>query len=407
MRLPRPRTTLLLAVLALGLAGAAVWMWRPQWLPAGVAGMAQQRPATGAPGKAAQRAAVPVEVASAQRKTVPIAIEAVGTVQPIASIALKARLDSQVTKVHVAEGARVKEGDLLFSLDDRMLRDQREQLAAQVEKGEAQLAQMQRDLVRATELVAKGAGTRVTRETAETATKAQEAQLTFDRAALAQMDTQIAYTEIRAPVSGRIGSIAAKPGTVVRGADTQSLATINQIDPIYVVFAVPQQYLDELRAAMARQPVRVEAGTGELASGEITFIENTIDAATGTLTVKARMTNPGEVLWPGAFVPARAILGTLPDAVTVPAAAVQMGQTGAYVYVVLDGRAKLVPVKVARTIDDETVLESGLQGNEQVVITGQGRLADGTAVNVVQAGKEPAIAEQPDKPAGAATGGGQ
>jgi len=402
MKLPRPRTTLLLVVLAVGLAGAAAWMWRPQWLPAVIGRAAQgPSPAAATAGKPGQRPPIPVEVAKAQRKTVQIDVEAVGTVQPIASIALKARLDSQVTAVHVEEGAKVKQGDLLFSLDDRILRDQRNQLAAQVQKDEAQLQQAQRDVVRADELVTKGAGPRVTLENAQTAAKAQEAQLAFDRAALAHIETQIAYTEIRSPVSGRIGSIAAKVGTVVRGADTQSLATINQIDPIYVAFAVPQQYLDELRAAMARQPVRVEAGSGEMASGEISFLENNIDPATGTLTVKARMSNPGEILWPGAFVPARAILGTLQDAVTVPTAAVQMGQKGAYVYVVKDGRAKLVTVKVTRTLNDETVIGSGLQGDEQVVITGQGRVADGAAVNVVQPAVEPA-AEDPDKPTAAA-----
>lgn len=393
--------TITIVVAALVAVGAGVWFVKPGWI-----GMAPGRAADGKPSEVntAQPPrgggqAVPVEIAIVERKPVPRIIEAVGTIQPISSIAIKARLDSQVMQVHVAEGARVTEGELLFTLDSRQLRAQSEQIKAQIAKDTAQIEQARRDLVRAEDLAGKGVTSTVQRDTAATALKALEAQLAFDRAALTNVEAQLSYTEIRAPVSGRIGSIQAKPGTVVRMADTQSLAVVNQMDPIYIAFSVPAPTLAEVRAVLAKGPVRVEVGTGaSLSVGEIAFIENTMDLATGTVTAKARMSNSAERLWPGAFVPARIVLGVEANAVTMPASALQIGQTGPYVYVVRENRAVIVPIKVSRTIDELVVVASGLNGGERVVTSGQLRLADGVAVSTgattpPAAGKPPA-----DKP---------
>jgi multidrug efflux system membrane fusion protein len=373
-----------LAIALVAAAGAGVWFYKPGWI-----GMATGRAAEGKPGATApagtqpRSPGVPVEVGAVTRKPMPQIIDAVGAVQPIASIPIKARLDSQVMQVHVAEGARVKEGDLLFTLDSRQLRAQSDQITAQIAKDMAQIEQAKRDLVRAEDLAAKGVTATVQRDTAATTLKAMEAQLAFDQAAFANIQAQLTYTEIRAPVSGRIGSIQAKPGAVVRMADTQSLAVVNQMDPIYIAFSIPAPALVDVRAVLDKGPVRVEAGTGATMSvGEIAFIENTMDLATGTVTAKARMTNDAERLWPGAFVPARIALGVDANAVTMPTAALQIGQAGAFVYVVRDNRAVVVPIKVARTIGEEVVVASGLNGGERVVTSGQLRLADGVAVTV-------------------------
>jgi multidrug efflux system membrane fusion protein len=384
-------------VAALVAVGAGVWFVKPGWVNAAVGSAAGGKPPETKPAPPRGGGpAVPVEVSPVVRKPMPQLIDAVGTVQPIASIAIKARLDSQVIQVHVAEGARVKEGELLFTLDSRQLRAQSDQITAQIAKDTAQIEQARRDLARAEDLAGKGVSSTVQRDTAGTALKALEAQLAFDQAALSNVTAQLTFTEIRAPVSGRIGSIQAKPGTVVRMADTQSLAVVNQMDPIYIAFSVPAPKLMEVRAVLDRGPLRVEVGTGEhMSVGEIAFLENTMDLATGTVMAKARMANAAERLWPGAFVPSRIIVGNDPNAVTMPASALQIGQAGPFVFVVRDNRAVVVPIKVARTIGEEVVVASGLNGGETVVTSGQLRLADGVAIAISTprppgAGKPPA-----------------
>lgn len=337
---------------------------------------------------------VPVVVTKVDKKPLPIVIEAVGTVQAIASIQIKSRIDSQIMKVAVDEGALVKEGDLLFELDSRTLKAQLGMIEAQIRKDQAQVVQAKRDVLRFEELLAKNAGTVVNRDTAQTALKAAEAQLEADEANKASILTQISYTEIRAPVSGRIGSISSKAGTVVRVGDntaTSALATINQVDPIYVAFAVPQVFLPEIRAAMAKGDVKVVAliDDNHKQSGQIAFIENTVDALTGTVTAKARIGNANEGLWPGQFVKVEIVLGIEPDAIAVPAPAIQLGPQGPYLFVVKDGVAELRNVVVKRTQNGESVIGKGLQAAEQVVVDGQLRLVNGANVTIRPATPEP------------------
>ncbi len=214
------------------------------------------------------------------------------------------------------------------------------------------------------------------------------------------MQTLLSYTEIRAPVSGRIGSIASKAGAVVRVGDntaTSTLATINQIDPIYVSFAIPQVILPDLRAAMASGPVKVTAIVDDQKkrSGVMAFIENNVDPNTGTVTAKARIDNANELLWPGQFVKVEITLGVEPEAISVPAAAVQLGPQGAYVYLVKDGVAELRNVDVKRTQGGESVIGKGLAGGESVVIDGQLRLANGANVSIKSGANDPATATAP------------
>jgi len=345
-------------------------------------------------GRANPGGPVPVVVTKVAKKPLPIVIEAVGTVQAIASIQIKSRIDSQIMKVNVAEGALVKEGDLLFELDSRTLRAQLGQIEAQIRKDQAQVAQAKRDVTRFEELLARNAGTVVSRDSAQTALKAAEAQLEADEANKAAVVTQLSYTEIRAPVSGRIGSIGSKAGTVVRVGDnspSSALATINQVDPIYVAFAVPQVFLPDLRAAMAKGEVKVYALVDESRrqSGSIAFIENTVDPLTGTVTAKARIDNASEGLWPGQFVKVEIVLGVDPEAIAVPAPAIQLGPQGPYLFVVKDGVAELRNVVIKRTQKGESVIGKGLEGGEQVVVDGQLRLVNGANVAVRPPTAEP------------------
>lgn len=339
--------------------------------------------------------AVPVVVAPVERKAMPVAVDAVGTVQAIASIQIKPRIDSQIMKVNVEEGALVKEGEVLFELDSRTLRAQLGQIEAQIRKDHAQLVQSRRDLQRFEELLAKNAGTQVARDNAVTAVKAAEAQLEADEAAKASVLTSLSYTEIRAPVSGRIGSIASKAGAVVRVGDNSAnstLATINQVDPIYVSFAIPQVILPDLRAAMAKGPVKVTAivDDSKKQAGTMAFIENTVDPSTGTVTAKARIGNANELLWPGQFVRVEIVLGVESDAIVVPAPAVQLGSQGPFVFVIKDGTAELRQVVVKRTQDGQAVIGKGVDSGEQVVVDGQLRLVNGASVAIRPPTAEPA-----------------
>jgi len=354
-------------------------------------------------GRANPGGAIPVVVVAAAAKPMPILIEAVGTVQAIASIQIKPRLDSQIMKVLVEEGALVKEGDLLFELDQRSLKAQLAQIEAQIRKDEAQVAQAKRDSARSEGLLGKGAGTVVARDTNLTAQKAAEAQLESNEALRTTILTQLSFTEIKAPVSGRIGSIPNKAGTVVRVADNTAasvLATINQVDPIYLQFAIPQVYLPELRAAMAEGNVTVNALVDDKRkqSGSVAFIENTVDPMTGTVMVKAKIPNANEGLWPGQFVKAELVLGVEPQAISIPAPAVQLGPQGPYIFVVKDGRvAEVRPITIRRTQGGESVIGSGLKVGEQVVTDGQLRLVNGAAVTIKAAQNE---APAPSNPRG-------
>lgn len=339
------------------------------------AGPAPARPAS---------SGIPVVAATVERRSLPVTLDAVGTVQSIASIAIKPRIDSQIASVEVREGARVKAGDLLLRLDDRAIRAQLAQAEALVEKDQAQVEQAKRDFARAEDLLGKRIGTEVQRDTASTNVKVLQAQLAADRASRDNLATSLSYTEIRSPIAGRIGSIALKIGTMVRSADLQAIATVNQIDPIYVSFSVPQSLFGDLRTALSAGQVGIQARVGKsTVPGIVAYVENTVDAASGTVLAKAEMANATELLWPGAFVAVQATLGVQGDAVAVPSAAVQIGQQGAFVFVIrADNRAVVTPVTVARTAGGFSIVSEGLSGGERVVVDGQLRLVDGAAVQV-------------------------
>jgi RND family efflux transporter MFP subunit len=332
--------------------------------------------------KTQQARVVSVEMVKANLKTTPVDVEAIGTVTPIASVALKSRLDTTITQVHFEDGAKVSQGDVLFTLDARQIEAQIAQAEGNLAKSKSSLTGAQRDLRRYSELIGKGATTQVNLDNATTQANILAATIEADQAALDNLKLQKTYTVIRAPISGRISAAAVKVGNFVRPADTAALATINQIAPIYVSFAVPQRVLSDLREAMVSSTAKVIAtmpGDDKPETGVVAMVDNAVDTTTGMIAVRAMMDNTAERLWPGALVPTTLVVRE-ERAVVVPSQAVQRSQSGDFVFVVKDGKARVQPVVVARTSEGASVLSSGLSGDEDVVIDGQLLLSDGTLV---------------------------
>lgn len=327
---------------------------------------------------------VAVEVAKAVKQQVPVDVGAIGTVTPISSVALKSRIETTIIGVHFEDGARVKQGDLLFTLDARQIDAQIEQAEGNLARDRAQLAGAQRDLNRYSELIGKGATTQVNLDNAKTQADVLIGTIKAAEAALDNLRVQKSYTLVRATFDGRISAANVKVGNFVRPADTAPLATINQMAPVYVTFAVPQAVLSDLRDAMTTGSAQVIAtvpGREASEQGKVAMVENTVDATTGMVTVRGIMDNAREALWPGTLVNTRLIVRR-ENAVVVPSAAVQRSQKGDFVFVVTDGKAKVQPVTVSRTSSGSSILAGGLSGDEEVVVEGQLLLRDGTQVQL-------------------------
>jgi RND family efflux transporter MFP subunit len=366
----KKRTLVLGAVVVLAVAGVVVATRGGLWSGGAVA--QAPRPAR----------TVPVEVAIATKASVPVRLEALGTVTPIASVAIKPRIDSEIVGVHFRDGAMVQKGDLLFTLDARAIEAQIRQVQGILDGARANLEQAERDVARYTELIAKSATTQVTLNNARTQANIYRATVDSSVGQLENLSVQLSYCTILAPIGGRASMAMVKVGNFVRQADLVPLATINQTAPIYVSFTVPQRSLADVRQALAAETATLEAfvpGTGERASGQVTMIENSVDLATGMVTIRATMPNASEVLWPGTLVNTQLTLRS-EEAVTVPATALQLSQTGSFVFVVKDDAVTVRPVKVVRTVDGVSVIGEGLSEGEVVVTDGQLLLSNGTRV---------------------------
>ena len=327
---------------------------------------------------------VSVDLAKAERRSVPVDVDAIGQVTPISSVALKSRLETTIVSVHFEVGAKVNEGDLLFMLDARQIDAQIEQAEGVLARDQAQLEGAQRDLRRYTELVGKGATTQVNLDNAKTQSDVLIGTIKADQFALENLRVQKSYTVIRAPFAGRISAANVKVGNFVRPADTQPLAVINQMAPVYVTFAIPQRALVDLRDAMGKDDPKVIAtipGHQRSESGKVAMVENAVDATTGMVTVRGIMNNANETLWPGTIVQTKLIIRS-EDAVVVPTVAVQRSQNGNFVFVVQDGVAKVRPVKVDRTFQGSSVILDGLAGDESIVVDGQLLLSEGSRVEL-------------------------
>ena len=336
----------------------------------------------------AARPPVPVDIDRVQRGPMAVRVDAVGMAQPIATVSIKTRADAQIENIFVSDGAAVKQGDILVKLDSRQIEAQIKQTEATIDKDRAQLEGATRDVVRLTDLLARGSGTQLNLDNARTIESAAKATLAADQALLENQRVQLTWYTLTSPITGRVGTFAAKAGNIVRSGDntaTGILATIVQTAPIYVAFSVPQTTLANIREAIARgdgEVVATPQGGTRSVTGKIAVLDNTIDSATGTIMLRAIFNNEGDVLWPGQLCNVRVTLRTDPDVVSVPRTATQSGQDGNFVYVVEDGKAKLRPVKVGRFQDGRDVITDGLKGGETIVSDGALLLVDGIRVDV-------------------------
>jgi multidrug efflux system membrane fusion protein len=311
----------------------------------------------------------------------------------IANVVIKSRIDGFIDGVLIHDGQYVKAGEIMFRLDARASQAQVLQMQAQLARDQAQLANARRDVARYEPLVAKDFVSHQQYDTAVTAAQALEAAVAADQALLENAKVQLTYLTIAAPIDGRVGTITIKAGNSIKSNDLP-LATINQIKPIYVGFSLPQDELPALRSAMAKGPVevsvRAQGDDGPPIVGQVEFFDNTVDASSGTIAVRAKFVNDDQRLWPGQFVNVSMTTRIDAQAIVVPPAAVQVGQNGNYVFIVRpDSTAESRNVTVARTIDGKSVVTKGVAVGEQVVVDGQMRLTNGMRVEIRSAASVP------------------
>lgn len=330
---------------------------------------------------------VPVTATTASTRNMPVYVEGLGSVQAFNTVAVKTRVDGQIVKVFFREGQEVKAGDSLFQIDPRPFQNAIQQAEATKEKDEAQLQSAQLDLERAAKLLTPGFQTRQGYDQQKATVGQLQASIKADEAQIATARLNLDYSLVKAPIEGRTGQRIVDIGNLVQTAQNANLVTITQMRPIFVSFTVPAERLDAIRKNQAKQHLKVIAyamdDKTEIAQGELTLIDNQVDAATGTIHLKAQFDNAGEPLWPGEFVNARIVLTTRENAVTVPEIAVMEGPNGAYVYAIgSDDTVQRRKVEVAATQDGLSVISRGLQSGERIVVEGQYRLTDGAKVKI-------------------------
>lgn len=365
-------------------------------------------------GKNGAGGAVPVEVAKVTLKNVPVDISVVGNVEAYSVVTVRAQTGGMLTKVNFQEGDYVKKNDVLFSIDRKPLEGQMKSAAANLQKSTALELQAEANLNR------DAANAKYAREQADrymklvedgifakeqgeqlksnadalaqllvadqAAINSAKAQMESDQSAINNLNIQLGYTSVYAPMDGRTGNISQKAGNIIAAGATD-LAVINQVEPIYVTFSVPEARLADVKRYSDHNKLLVRAsaqdGSGDLEQGELTFIDNSVDTSTGTIKLKGTFQNKAHKLWPGQFVNVGLRLTMRDNAVVVPNQAVQTGQDGTYVYVVGDDRTvTVVPIKTGPRIDQDMVIDEGLKGGETVVTEGQLRLQPGSKVQV-------------------------
>jgi multidrug efflux system membrane fusion protein len=330
--------------------------------------------------------AVPVNVAAVVQKDVPVQLRAIGNVEAYSTVTLKSHVDGQLAQINFQEGQEVHEGDLLFVIDPRPFQAALQQVEANLAKNRAEANNAQVQAERYKRLLANNFVSKDQYDQVRTQAESLEAAVKADQAAVENMKLQLQYCYIHAPITGRIGQFLLHVGNMVKNLDT-TLATINRIRPVYVAFAVPEQQLPEIRSSAAAHQLKVQAFLGAdgapSSTGDLSFIDNAVDTKTGTVLLKGTFPNADEMLWPGQFVTLALTLRTDPNALLVPHAAIQTGQEGQYVFVVgQDLRAQVRPVVTGISMDDDVVVNQGLQPGENVVIRGQVRLAAGSKVEI-------------------------
>ncbi len=328
---------------------------------------------------------VPVQTVLAVRKDIPVDLRAIGNVEPIASVAIKAQVSGELIDVSFEEGQEVKKKQLLFTIQPKLYATQLAQAQANLARDRALAASADRDLIRQQELDRKSAGIKEDLDKARAQAEAAAATVTADEALELIAQTQLGYTTIKSPIDGRTGAIKVRPGNLIKSTGDDALTTVVQMAPIYVTFSVPEQYLAAIRKGMAERSLGATASDPRskkaLGEGQLTFTENTVDATTGSIVLKATFPNTDRALWPGAFVDIVLHLDTEHGVVVVPSQAVSIGQRGTQAYVVKsDGTADLRTVKTGRTVNQETVIQEGVSDGEKVVRLGQAQLLPGAKV---------------------------
>lgn len=332
--------------------------------------------------------AVPVTVAVAEQKNVPLQIRAIGRVEPLRNVEVHALVTGQLMSVLFHEGQDVHLGDRLFLIDPRPYQATLSQAEANLARDEAQARNAESEAARYAELVKKDYVTRSEYEKFMSGAAAARAGVAADRAAVENARLQLSYCDIRSPMDGRTGSLQVHPGSIVHANDPAPLVVINQISPVYVTFAIPETQLARLRARGNGIPVSAtpQQGSSTVATGTLTFLNNTVDAATGTITLKATFANDNRALWPGQFVSVAVTLQERPNAVVVPSQAVQSGQQGQFIYIVKrDKSVEMRPVNVAESDQQEAIITAGVNPGDTVVTDGQLRLTPKSKVEIKNA----------------------
>jgi multidrug efflux system membrane fusion protein len=337
-----------------------------------------------------KKEAVPVSAGDVVQKMVPVQLRAIGNVEAYTTVGVKAQIGGELLIVHFREGQDVKKGEILFTIDPRPYEASLKQAEANLAKDTAQLDNAREEVRRYAELVKKGYVAQEQYDQIRTNFAAFEATVNADRAMVENARLQVKYCYIYSPVTGRTGSLLSQQGNLIKANADSSIVVINQVQPIYVTFSVPEQYLAEIKKYMAIEKVKVDAVIGKDEShpveGILTFVDNAVDMTTGTIKLKATFANSEKRLWPGQFVNVVVTLTTQPNAIVIPTPAIQTGQNGQYVFVIKnDLTVEARPVVVGRTLESESVLEKGLRAGEKVVTDGQLRLVPGVKVEIKNA----------------------
>jgi multidrug efflux system membrane fusion protein len=332
---------------------------------------------------------VPVLAATVVEKTVPVELKAIGSVEAYSTVNIKSRVGGQLVKVNFEEGQDVAQGQLLFVIDPRPYEAALRQAEANLAKDKALANKAQADARRYADLIKKQFVSQQDYDQAKATAESLGATVQADQVAVQNAKLMLSYCYIHAPINGRTGNLLAHMGNMIKADADTAMLVINQIQPIYVSFAIPQQNLPEIRQYMGQEKVPVQAFIGgdtqHPETGVLTFVNNTVDTATGTFQCKATFANLNNHLWPGLFVNVVVRLSTQPNAILVPSQAVQTRQEGEFVFVIKpDHTVEVRPVDVGRTIDGDVIVTKGLKPGEQVVTTGQLRLVAGAKVQIKQ-----------------------
>jgi membrane fusion protein, multidrug efflux system len=387
------RRSIATAIVALVLVGVAGVVW---WPPA----KQQQQPRFGR-GGGGDDGPVPVVAALAKRSDVPVYLDGVGTIRALNTVTVRSQVDGKLLSVNYTEGQDVERGYVLARIDPTTYQAAYDQAVAKKALDEATLANARLDLERYNKLVSTNSIARQQLDTQRMTVAQQEAQVKLDQAQIDNAKAILDYTQIVAPITGRTGIRQVDQGNIVRTSDASGVVVITQLQPISVLFTLPQQQLGDVNRAFAGGVLAVDAFGSDnktiVETGELKVVDNQVDPSTGTIKLKAEFPNRELQLWPGGFINVRLLINTLKQVIVAPTAAVQRGPSGTFVYVVQpDSKVAVRPVTVAQQDEVQAVIAKGLESGERVVTTGFARLTTGAAVTVTNAeSPPPADAEQP------------